>query len=221
MLATVSGGSTMTISVIDDHWAVGVGVLASLQDQRFRPGTAATTVSGLLAAEPAGSRSEVVLLDLALGDGSTAVDNIARLRAAGYAVVVYTSETRPERLSHLLGHGVSGVVGKSDDERVLTEALAAVSDGDGAYLSPLMAQIAIAAPERPHLAPREIQVLRRFALGASATQIARELGMTENTVRSYLKQIRRAYDDVGQPLPSRTDLLRAAVRDGYVEETPW
>jgi two-component system uhpT operon response regulator UhpA len=221
MLTVVSGGAATTVSVVDDHWAVGAGVLASLRDHRFRAGTAATTVDELLAAEPAHDRSQVVLMDLALGDGSIATDNIARLRAAGYTVIVYTSETRPERLSYLLGHGVSGVVGKSDDERVLVDALSAVARGDGTYLSPLMAQIAIIAPQRPHLAPREIQVLRRFALGASAVQIAHELTMTENTVRSYLKQIRRAYDDLGEPLPSRTDLLRAAVRDGFVEDTPW
>jgi DNA-binding CsgD family transcriptional regulator len=41
----------------------------------------------------------------------------------------------------------------------------------------------------PHLTPRQWEVLRRVATGASNTQIARDLGLSEATVRKHLENV--------------------------------
>lgn len=50
--------------------------------------------------------------------------------------------------------------------------------------------------EMPHLAPRELECLRWVALGKSHTDIAVILGLSEHTVRSYLKTVRLRLDCV-------------------------
>src|SRR5205823_12800559 len=90
-----AAGGPVVVSIIDDHPDLCYGVLARLPQANasFAAGVMAADVAEFLAldAETA-RRSDVVLLDLTLKDGSSPADNIARLKDAGYPVVIYTGE---------------------------------------------------------------------------------------------------------------------------------
>jgi LuxR family quorum-sensing system transcriptional regulator CciR len=63
----------------------------------------------------------------------------------------------------------------------------------------------------PHLSPREEDCLRLLVGGASDKQIARQLNLSPETTRRYIKTARAAYGAA-----TRTELTVRALRDGLV-----
>ena len=158
----------------------------------------------------------MVLLDLTLKDESSPQDNVAGLKDAGFPVVIYTGEERPERLQGTLGIGADALVRKDEADR-LEEALTAVINGDHGWVSPLMASVVLAAPG-PRLSPAQVEVLRLYATGVTAQQIASLLGCSVETVKTHLKAVKIRYEVHGDAVYTRTDMLRVALRDRHVEQ---
>ncbi len=209
----------VVFSVVDDHPDLCYGVLGRLPQENasFVAGVMAATVGEFLALDAAGTRrSDVVLLDLRLRDGSAPAQNIARLKTAGYPVVIYTDEERPERLIGTLGIGADAVLCKNE-AGLLPEALLAVANGDHSWVSPLMASVVLVAPG-PRLSPAQMEVLRLYATGVPAQKIAALQGCALETVKSHLKGVKTRYGAHGEPVYTRTDMLKIALRDQYVSE---
>jgi DNA-binding NarL/FixJ family response regulator len=212
-------GGPVVVSIVDDHPDLCYGVLARLPqaNSSFAAGVMAATVPEFLELDAeAARRSDVVLLDLTLKDGSSPADNVARLKDVGYPVVIYTGEERPERLQGTLGIGADALVRK-DEADSLEEALTAVINGDRGWVSPLMASVVLAAASGPRLSPAQVEVLRLYATGVTAQQIASLLGCTVETVKTHLKAVKIRYEAHGDPVFTKTDLLRVAIRDRHVE----
>ena len=177
----------------------------------------AETVAEFLTRDAAAPRrSDAVLLDLNLKDESVPADNVARLKAAEYPVVIYTGEERPERLQDTLGIGADALVRKDESDR-LEQALTAVLNRDHGWVSPLMASVVLVAP-RPRLSPAQVEVLRLYATGVTAQHIASLLGCAVETVKTHLKTVKIRYPAHGDAVFTRTDLLRVALRDGHVDQ---
>lgn len=214
-----TGGDPVVVSIVDDHPDLCYGVLARLPrvNSSFAGGVMAADVAEFLALEAgAGRRSDVVLLDLTLKDGSYPADNVAKLKNAGYPVVIYTGEERPERLQGTLGIGADALVRK-DEADTLEEALTAVINGDHGWVSPLMTSVVLATPG-PHLSPAQVDVLRLYATGLTAQQIASLLGCSVETVKTHLKAVKIRYEVYGDSVYTRTDMLRVGLRDRHVDQ---
>ena len=216
---SAAGSEPVIFSIVDDHPDLCYGVLGRLpqENSSFTAGVMAATVGEFLALdadEPC--PSDVVLLDLRLRDGSAPAQNIARLKAAAYPVVIYTDEERPERLIGTLGIGADAVLCKNE-AGLLPEALIAVAHGDHSWVSPLMASVVLAAPG-PRLSPAQMEVLRLYATGVPAQKIASLQGCALETVKSHLKGVKARYEASGDPVGTRTDMLKVALRDQYVSE---
>jgi two-component system, NarL family, nitrate/nitrite response regulator NarL len=212
-------GRPVVVSIVDDHPDLCHGVLDRLAkaDSSFVAGVMAATVGDFLALDAARpDRSDVVLLDLQLQDESAPAQNIARLKAREYAVVIYTAEVRPERLLGTLGIGADAVLRK-DQATYLHEALTAVANGDHSWVSPLMAGVVLAAPG-PRLSPTQMEVLRLYATGLTVQQIASLQNVAPDTVKTHLKNVKSRYQANGDAVYTKTDLLRVALRDQYVSE---
>lgn len=212
-------GGPVVVSIIDDHPDLCRGVFARLPEANssFAAGVMAETVADFLALDAeAALRSDVVLLDLTLKDDSSPPDNVARLKDAGYPVVIYTGEERPERLQGTLGIGADAIVRK-DEANLLGEALTAVINGDHGWMSPLMASVVLEAPG-PHLSPTQVDVLRLYATGVTAQQIASLLGCSLETVKTHLKAVKTRYEAHGDQVFTKTDLLRVALRDRHLQQ---
>jgi two-component system, NarL family, nitrate/nitrite response regulator NarL len=216
----ITGGDrTVVVSIVDDHPDLCYGVLARLPraNSAFAAGVMAATVAEFLALEAESPRrSDVVLLDLTLKDGSAPAGNVARLKDDGYPVVIYTGEERPERLQGTLGTGADALVRK-DEADCLEEALTAVISGDHGWVSPLMASVVLAAPG-PRLSPAQVEILRLYATGVTAQQIASLRGCAVDTVKAHLSDVKTRYALHGDAVYTRTDMLKVALRDGYVEQ---
>jgi DNA-binding NarL/FixJ family response regulator len=162
----------------------------------------------------ASRKSDIVLLDLTLKDGSAPAVNVGKLKDAGYWVVIYTGEERAERLQCALGIGADALVRKEEAD-ALEAALHAVAAGSESWISPLMAEVALAHPH-PDFSPTQVEVLQLFATGLGAKQIARIRRCSEATIDSYLKEVKSRYQAQGDDVHTKTDLLRVGLRDGYI-----
>jgi DNA-binding NarL/FixJ family response regulator len=214
---TGAAGGPVVVSIVDDHPDLCYGVLARLPraNSSFAGGIMAATVAEFLALDTgAPHRSDVVLLDLTLKDGSSPADNVATLKGGGYPVVIYTGEERPERLQGTLGIGADALVRKDEAER-LEEALTAVIGGDHGWVSPLMASVVLAA-SGPRLSRAQVDVLRLYTTGVTAQQIASLMSVSVETVKTHLKAVKMRYEAHGDAVYTRTDMLRVALRDRHV-----
>lgn len=95
-------------------------------------------------------------------------------------------------------------IGREIDDPMLARRLERASQG----LSP---REATAAPDTPTLSPRELDVLAQIALGKQNTTVARQLGLTESTVKSYLASVMRKLE-----ARSRYEAVIAARRAGLL-----
>ena len=110
-------------------------------------------------------------------------------------VIVLTSFHDDERLLPAIQAGAAGYLLKNVEPRELARAVRAAHAGE-ALLDPsvaarLVETIATAPDERPHdrLTPREREVLGLIGAGRSNKLIARELGISEKTVKAHVGQV--------------------------------
>ena len=181
------------VLIVDDHPVVREGLMTVLEDTKEmqvvgEAGSAEEALSSLERALP-----DVVLLDLEL-PGMNGVDAIPRFTAAAShpRVVILTAYDTEERVLAALKAGAVGYVLKGASAGEIAQAIRAVAGG-GSYLTPRVAARVVAqvnAPKRSStLSARERQVLRLVARGRSNKQIARDLAITERTVKFHMTSI--------------------------------
>lgn len=202
------------IGVVDDHEPVLEGLrsfLAATPDLRLC--AAAATVGDLLAAS--GTDLDLVVLDLRLDDGSTPVQNVAALTAAGLNVLVYTSGEEPYLVRQAAAAGVLGVIRKTATREVLCEAIRTAAAG-----TPVVSMDWAAAldsdPTFVDLPERLRQVLELYAAGESAQRVGHELFLSPETIADYVDRIRQRYREAHRDAPTKTDLYKRAVEDGWL-----
>ncbi len=190
----------MRLMLVDDHHVLREGLKFML---RGEPGLAvvAEASDGREALEALetldATLPDIVLLDVKMPDvgGLEALRRI-RERWPDMPVLILTMFDDPEYVEEALQAGASGYLLKSVTREELVRAVRAVSGGGG-YLQaeitgPVLARFARTAPlpeHVPHLSRRELDVLRLLAQGCSNRQVARELGITEATVKGYLRDL--------------------------------
>lgn len=138
---------------------------------------------------------QLALVDLHM-PGMERVDGVRRLRLLCPAVtlVVASGEDDPAVIRAALAAGAVGFLPKAESPDVLQQALRLVLGG-GTYTPPqALADLAPGAAPRPDasgLTPRQTDVLRCLMRGQPNKLIARELGLTEGTVKIHIAAILR------------------------------
>ena len=206
------------VLIADDHAVVRQGLRSFLELQEeievvgeASDGDEAVTSAAELA-------PDVVLMDLVMPrvDGVEAIRRI-RERGIGPRVIVLTSFLDDERLFPAVRAGAAGYLLKDVQPQELLSAIRAVHAGesplDPAVAARLMEEIAhgSTASERP-LTDREQEVLSLIGRGLPNKLIARELGVSEKTVKTHVSNI---LGKLG--LTDRTQAALYAVREGIVQ----
>jgi DNA-binding NarL/FixJ family response regulator len=162
---------------------------------------------------------DVVLMDLNLPDGSGIDATRAVLRQdAGIRVLVMTMSADDDAVVAAIRAGARGYVVKGAGRADLLQAVRTVAAG-GAVFSPTVADRlggfftgVAAAPAReafPQLTEREREVLDLVARGYDNRRIARELFLSDKTVRNHVSNI---VDKLGAP--DRAEAILRARRAG-------
>lgn len=129
-------------------------------------------------------------------------------RQAGVKVVIVTTFARGGYLRRAMEAGVSGYLLKDGPAASLAEAIRQVYGG-GRVIEPQLA--AAAWMEVDPLTDRERQVLRLAGEGLGNGEIARQLRLSEGTVRNYLSE---AMGKLGAG--NRTEAARMARQKGWL-----
>ncbi|HOF63631.1 MAG TPA: response regulator, partial [Dermatophilaceae bacterium] len=150
---------SLSLMAVDDHPVVVEGVVAlvsrELSDVQFVGSAttwqAAQDLLASLAAPP-----DVVLMDLHLGDGSSAAESISELTSRGIRVVVLTSEVRPVPVRRAIKAGAVGLALKSDAPSDIASVIAAAARGEAAVSSDLAFVLVTDPRLSATLPPREL-----------------------------------------------------------------
>jgi DNA-binding NarL/FixJ family response regulator len=204
------------VLVVDDHAVVreGLRTFLSLQEGIEVVGEAADGESAVREAES--RRPDVVLMDLVMPrlDGVGAMRELRRLLPS-CRVIVLTSYAQDDRLLPAIRAGAAGYLLKDAEPREIARAVRAAHAGE-ALLDPGVAArlvAAIAQPEeaRPaqRLTPREREVLAMIGRGMPNKRIARELGVSEKTVKTHVGHLLAKLG-----VTDRTQAALVAVREG-------
>ena len=142
-------------------------------------------------------KPEVVLMDINL-PGMSGIDCIAKLKVPmpGLRVLMLTTYEDSHLIFNSLRAGASGYILKNKSSAELLDAIQQVHEG-GAPMSMRIARKVVAffnqlpgpVPESERLSEREDQVLAALAKGLIYKEIATQLKISENTVRTYVKRI--------------------------------
>jgi two-component system nitrate/nitrite response regulator NarL len=103
-------------------------------------------------------------------------------------VVALTASFDEARMMGVLRAGASGYVRKDADPEVLPAAIRAVVAGR-TFIDPAIGRHLTRTPETDELTPRESDVLRHLAVGASNRTIAAALNVSEETVKTHVANV--------------------------------
>ncbi|WP_134740883.1 response regulator transcription factor [Nocardioides sp. 503] len=155
-------------------------------------------------------RPDVAVLDVEMPrmDGIAATAAL-RIALPSTRVLVVTTFGRPGYLRRAMQAGASGFVVKDTPAAQLADAVRRVHAGLR-VVDPTLAADSLAAGESP-LSRREAEVLRASRGGAPVAAVARQLHLSEGTVRNHLSGA------IGKTLAAnRTEAVRIADDNGWL-----
>jgi two-component system nitrate/nitrite response regulator NarL len=209
--ATSAASPSIRILVVDDHTLFRRGLTALLaRDPHF------DVVGDAADAGEAQRRAHELQPDLILLDnhlpGVHGIDALPALReAAPAARVLMLTVSEDERdLATALRNGAAGYLLKTMEGEALANAILRAMRGEAVVADEMTGKLVAAyrdaaanpAPVRAQpptspfaqLSPRELEILRAIARGASNKVIARELGIAETTVKIHVQHVLRKLD---------------------------
>jgi DNA-binding NarL/FixJ family response regulator len=212
------------VALIDDHESVRLGLEAACA----RAATKDVVFSGSSVTEYLNWRAfstaapaDVVVLDLTLGDGTTVTENVTKLIRDGSSVIIHSVADRPAAVREALAAGAAGVVSKSSRIDDVIAAIRTVALGEPLnnveWASAVEGDRAFADAQ---LSARERDVLRLYAAGLPLKVVADRLGVAYSTAKENITRVRIKYVEVGRPAPTKVDLLRRAMEDGILADSP-
>ncbi len=207
--------------LIDDHTLVRKGMEELLRsrgvDVVAAVGTGEEGVNRALALKP-----DIVLLDIRMPVMS-GLETLTRLRECGVTVPVLmlTMSRDDADLRAALRGGAQGYLLKDMDPEDLVPAIEAALRGENVVAKEMVGSLARMVKEEPaestsqaapfaELTAREQEILRHVAEGQSNKMIARDLNITDGTVKLHVKSILRKLG-----IRSRVEAAVLAVEHGF------
>ncbi len=211
---------SIRILIVDDHAVVRKGLVMVLrQEPDFEViGEAENGIKGLEAVESLSP--DIVLADLVMPvmDGQEMALAL-RKSNPNIKIMMLTGTEVDDRVYDLVAAGIEGYVLKNIEPGELVRAIRSIANGE-AYLHPDVMKKVLTQLQPQHapavsLTPRELEVLDWMSTPNTYKQIALQLSVSEETVRSHAKNI---LEKMGQP--NRAQAVLAAVKSGLIKLEP-
>ena len=195
--------------LVDDHPVVRAGLRALLDGQADLTVVAEASDAATALDVVQKFRPDVVLMDLNLGAGPGGVSATASVRAldpAPRVLVLTTYDTEADVLAAIEA-GASGYLLKDAPADELFRAIRGTARGETVLASAVAARLMQrASSPGPVVTEREVQILQLLAGGLANKEMARQLFVSEATVKSHLSHI---YTKLG--VDSRAGAVAAAI----------
>lgn len=211
----------LRILLVDDHALFRSGISSLLQrhPEFSVVGEAADGLEGLKLATAL--QPDVVLLDLHMPvlSGLETLRMIKEKQPATCVLMLTVSEDA-EELIEAIKSGANGYLLKNVAIEAFLDGLRRVSQGEavispqlmGKLMNGIQARPAADAAERESLSSREREVLALLASGASNKELARQLDVSESTIKIHIQHILRKLN-----ITSRVQAAVYAIEHGYAK----
>lgn len=163
---------------------------------------------------------DVVLLDVNMPemDGIQTVEEVRRMNLT-VRILMLTISEHEEDLLAAIRMGADGYLLKNTEPEDLRKAIIHVARGEGA-LSPEITSTVLKALARqgdfstqPPLSDRELEVLECLAVGQTTSQIAAQLYISENTVKTHVRHILEKLE-----ASNRTEAVSKGLQLGVIQK---
>jgi DNA-binding NarL/FixJ family response regulator len=206
-----SESAPIRILVVDDHPVLreGIAALVNGQPDMKLVGEASNGQEGL--AQYRLHRPDVTLMDLQMPTMS-GIETIIAIRneSPDARIIVLTTYGGDVQVVRALKAGARGYVLKAHVHKTLLDTIRAVQAGQKRISPEIAAELADHAGEE-ELTAREIAVLRLVALGNTNKEIAAQLRISDETVKSHVTNI---LEKLGAN--DRTHAVTTALRRGII-----
>jgi NarL family two-component system response regulator LiaR len=208
---------TIRLALVDDHHVVRRGLRSYLETfaDIAIVGEASSGEAALEGVEA--WLPDVVVMDLLMPGGIDGIEATRHIRSISphTQVVVLTAYTDDARVLAVLRAGAIGYVRKEANPEVLLAAVRAAAQGQS-VLDPAIAEAVLEdldsdSPAKEDFTQRELDVLRSLAHGRTNREIADELVVGEETIKTHVGNILAKLH-----LAHRTQAVVFALKEGLI-----
>lgn len=206
--------TTIRILLVDDHPVVRAGLsgLLSSQPDFEVVGEASNGLEALGLLDRL--KPDVVLMDLRMPqmDGVSAIRQI-RAKSSKFQVLVLTTYDTDSEIVRAVEAGATGYLLKDVPREELFRAVRLCAKGEAVLSPPIAARLLgrMRGPAEENLSMRELEVISLVAKGFSNKEIARQLKISEATVKTHLLH---AFGKLG--VDDRTAAVTVALERGIL-----
>ena len=207
----MTDSARLSCLVVDEHPVVRRGVRALLE-QGFNDLELidAPTAEAALA-EADTLNPDVVLIDPRKGPGDTERTLLELANRLDCPVVVFTADGGARQLSEALKAGVKGYVRKDSPADDLIRAIRSAIGGEF-YIDPALSSTIVLEEGERTLTARQREILQMLADGMQTDAVAKQLGLSTETVRTHTKRILAKLD-----ADTRTQAVAIGIRNGMID----
>jgi DNA-binding NarL/FixJ family response regulator len=187
----------ISVSIVDDEKDLRQSITTFVNGSPgFKCVSAYGSAEAALKGLPA-DQAEVVLMDINLG-GMSGIECVEKLKtqAPELQILMLTVYEDTDQIFQALAAGASGYLLKRSSPTKLLQAIREVHTGGSPMTSSIARKVVASfrkskptAEKQTHLSPREETVLNCLAKGFTYKQIADELDISIDTIRTYLRRI--------------------------------
>ena len=203
----------ITVLLADDHEVVREGLrLALLRSPHIRVvGEAADGETAVSLAER--RLPDVIVMDLRMPgmDGIEATEEIVR-RVPDSKVLIFTAYSERALLQRGLESGARGYILKEAPHETLLRAIEKVAAGETFVDPALMSALTQSRGSTDVLTVREREILQLLADGLSNADVAAQLFISQETVKSHVRHILTKLE-----ADTRTQAVAIALRDAMID----
>lgn len=206
---------SLRVLIAEDHTLVseGLEVMLAMADGLELAGTVSNGEAAIDAARE--GEVDVILMDVNLSQSMSGIEATKQVKeiAPSTRVLILSMFTDPGTVSEGIKAGADGYLSKSASRESVIQAIRDVADGrsvlDPNVTDGIFGRIAKKDPDA--LTDRELNCLQYLANGLSTKEMASEMHLAEETVKTYLKSIFKKL-----AVRDRTEAVAEAFRRGLV-----
>jgi DNA-binding NarL/FixJ family response regulator len=206
---------SLRVLIAEDHTLVsqGLEVMLSMTEGIDLVGVVDTGEQAIEKVKS--SEVDVVLMDVNLASSMSGIEATRQIKEVlpETKILVLTMFTDPGTVAEAVKAGADGYLSKGASREAVVQAIRDVGEGR-AVLDPNVTEGIfgrISGKDQHALSDRELAVLQELSHGQSTREVAEHIHVSEETVKTYLKQIFRKLG-----VHDRTEAVAEAFRRGLV-----
>jgi DNA-binding NarL/FixJ family response regulator len=219
-LARAAPPHRVRLALLDDHEVLLDSISSWIGQHAVDFDVVVSVPTWLQLVHSAAFPTELVFLDFQLKEAVSIEARVRTCRAAGAKVIVLSSVDTDEARERALAAGAAAFLPKSMPMSQVMDAAREVMGmaSDGGERHPWRPLPAGAAPQTsPKLSPGELEAFKLYVAGNSTSEVAARMSVQYETAKTYLRRVREKYAKVGRPASKKSELLRRAAEDGFLE----